>query len=510
VIRSLRARLGLTYALIAAVMLVAVYLVAETAVDAALVGSAAERLEIEAGLVVADSESGNGATATDLAAGDVAAVLGGYGTAVAVIDANGQVLAAEANGADPEVLDARLGATDYAAVIASGQTMHAVRTAPDGRRTLVVAAPLQLRTGGPPANPGRGNGQGNGNGNGNGQGRGLGNQKGGPVASPEIGPANAVAQLAISLDGIDATVAGVRSTLQMAALGLLIVAAVAVWLITALGLRPLERVSRAAHRIATGDLAARAALPAGGDEVGRLGRAFDDMADRVDSTMQAQRSFAADASHELRSPLTVLGGYVDVLARTEVDEPTKARMLASMRGEIDRLSRLSTDLLLLTQLEGGGGRLVPKEVDVTALVEDVGEAARIVGADRRIEVSTNGSLRVLADTDRLTQAVMNLVDNAIRHTPAGRGIGISARERDGWAAIEVSNEGAPIPPEDLARVFDRFYRADRGAASNGHNGHHAGLGLAIVKAVAEASGGSVHASSTAAATTFEIRLPLAP
>jgi two-component system OmpR family sensor kinase len=500
---SLRSRLGATYAIVAAAMLVGAYLVAERAVDGALVASAAERLEIEAGLVVADSASGR-ATATDLAAGDVARILGGYGTAVAIVDASGQVLAAEANGADPTVLEARLAPSDYASVIASGQTVHAVRPAPDGGRTLVVAAPLQLRTTGPPSNPGRGNGQGNGQGVG--QGRGLGNQKG-DVAGPPAGPPNAVAQLAISLDGIDETVAGVRWTLQVAALVLLLVAGVAVWLVTSLGLRPLERVSAAARRIAAGDLAARASLPAGGDEVGRLGRAFDGMADRVDATLHAQRAFAADASHELRSPLTVLGGYVDVMARTNVDEPTRSRMLTSMRSEIDRLSRLSTDLLLLTQLEAGGGRLAPREIDVAALVEDVGDAARIVGDGRRVEVRTNGPVRVLADQDRLTQAVINLVDNAVRHTPSAGDIVIAARSGEGWAAIEVSNTGTPIADADLPRVFDRFYCADRGDASNGH---HAGLGLAIVKAIADASGGSVHVSSADARTTFQIRLPLAP
>lgn len=498
-LRSLRSRLGLTYAVIAAVMLIAAYLVAERAVDAALLSSAAQRLEIEAGLVVADSTEGRGATATDLAAGDLAVILGGYGTAVSIIAADGQVLAAEANGADPTVLDARLGAAEYAAVIASGQTIHAVRTAPDGGRTLVVLAPVQLRTTGPPSNPGKGNGRGQG------QGRGLGNQEN-PGASPAIGPANAVAQLAISLDGIDATVAGVRTTLQGAALVLLLVAGVVVWLITALGLRPLALIAKAAHRIAAGDMAARAALPDGRDEVGRLGQAFDDMADRVDATLRAQRAFAADASHELRSPLTVLGGYVDVLGRTEVDPATRARMLVAMRGEIDRLSRLSTDLLLLTQLEAGGGRLIPSKLDLRALVEDLGDAARMVGPDRRIEVVSNGSVHVFADQDRLTQAVMNLIDNAVRHTPIGGEIRLSAYERDGWATVAVTNAGAPIPPEQLPRIFDRFYRADRGTGSIGQ---HAGLGLAIVKAFAEASGGLVRASSGETGTTFEIRLPIA-
>ncbi len=502
---SLRGRLGLTYAAIAACMLIVAYLVAVATIDRALVASAAERLEIEAGLVVADSAEGRGATATDLAAGELAVVLGGYGTAVAIIDGSGTVLAAEANGADPTVLDAHLEPSEYAAVIASGATRQAITAASDGGRTLLVAAPVQLRTTG---NPGNGNGNGNGNGangNGNGQGqgqgRGLGN--GGAVA---VGPPNAVAQLAISLDTIDATVAGVRSTLQLVALGLLIAAAVAVWLVTRAGLRPLERVGTAASSIAGGDLTARTGLASGDDEVGRLGRSFDEMADRLLATQRAQRAFAADASHELRSPLTVLGGYVDVLGRAEMDDGVKARTLTAMRREIDRLSRLSNDLLLLTQLEAGGGRLEPREVDLGLLVDDLGTAARAIGPDHAIEVARNGPVPVLADSDRLTQAVMNLVDNAIRHTPPGRTVRISAERDSEWATVAVANEGRQVLPAQLARVFDRFYRADPGAAGNGQ---HAGLGLAIVKAIAEASGGSVHATSTEDVTTFSIRLPIA-
>ena len=469
-LRSLRARLGLTYAAIAAVMLVVAYVVAERTIDAALVSSAAERLTIEAGLVVADSSGPRGATATDLAAGDLAVVLGGYGTAVAIIDANGQVLAAEANGADESVLQARLGASEYARVITSGETVHAVRPAPGGGRTLVVAAPVQLRTNGRPANPGQGNGQG----------RGLGNQKNGKPAGVAAGPANAAAQLAISLDGVDAAVAQGRAALQLAGLALLLIAVLAVWLITRAGLRPLERVAHAAESIAAGDLGARADVPAGDDEVGRVGRAFDDMAERVDATLRAQRAFAADASHELRSPLTVLGGYVDVLGRVDMDDATRSRTLDAMR----------------------------REIDLSSLVDDVGAAARVIGASLHdVVVERDGRVPVVADPDRLTQAVMNLVDNAVRHTPPGGAIRVSAKRLDGAGVVEVANTGPPIPPDDLDHVFERFYRADRPAAVDGPP---AGLGLAIVKAITEASGGSVHVSSTDGETTFGIRLPLAP
>ena len=221
------------------------------------------------------------------------------------------------------------------------------------------------------------------------------------------------------------------------------------------------------------------------------------MADQVDATFQAHRQFAADASHELRSPLTVLGGYVDVLARTDLDSATRARTLAAMRREIDRLTRLSSDLLLLTQLEAGGGRLAARRVDLGDLVEDIGAAARIMGPDQHIEVVRNGPVPVVADPDRLTQALMNLVDNAVRHTPPGGEVRLSVERRDSLAVAEVRNDGAAIAPADLDHVFDRFYRVTDGAASQ--NGHHAGLGLAIVKAIAEASGGRAAASSDAPA-----------
>jgi len=305
----------------------------------------------------------------------------------------------------------------------------------------------------------------------------------------------------------DATLAQLRLVTGIVAGVVLVLAAAAAWAITRRGLGPLDRITTTADRIAAGDLAARTSLWPGDDEVGRLARAFDGMADRVDATFQAHRQFAADASHELRSPLTVLGGYVDVLARTDLDAESRARTLEAMRREIDRLTRLSSDLLLLTQLEAGGGRLAARRVDLGDLVEDIGAAARIMGPDRRIEVVRNGPVPVEADPDRLTQALMNLVDNAVRHTPPGGEVRLSVERRDSLAVAEVRNDGIAIAPEDLDHVFDRFYRVTDGVASQ--NGHHAGLGLAIVKAIAEASGGRAAASSDAAGTSFTILLPTA-
>ena len=508
--RSLRWRLALMYAAVGTVMLLALLIVVSGAIEAALIRSTADRLVVEAGLVATDSGPGRSLPrATDLAAGDLATVLGGSGTAVVILEPSGDTLAAQGNGALPGVLEARLAASDYASVVGQGMTIDAVRHLANGGRVLVVAAPIQLRASGSgtgnAVGPGNGNGNGNGNGRGNRNGRGLGNQGAGDAERAD-GQPNAVAQLAVSLDPVDATLADLRFRMAGLGLGLLAAAIVAAWFLTRRGLRPLDRVARAAERISAGDLTARAALPEGGDEIGRLGLAFDGMADRVDATLTAQRQFAADASHELRTPLTVLGGYVDVLDRGELDAKTRSRTLTAMRREIDRLTRLSADLLFLTKLEAGGGRGSVQEVDLGQLVQDIGEAARIIGPDREIEVRRDGALPVLADPDRLTEAVMNLVDNAVRHSPPGGVVRLAAIRAEGMAVAEVSNAGTPIPRADLNRVFDRFFRGSNGTAGSGG---HAGLGLAIVRAIAESSGGSVTAASDAESTRFAIRLPLA-
>jgi two-component system OmpR family sensor kinase len=504
---SLRWQLGLAYAVLLGLMLALVLTVANAIVERGLIESAAERLEIEAGLIVTESGGRKGVTATDLAAGDLAAVLGGRETAVVVLDPGGTTLAAEPNGAVADVVAARLDAATYASILASGESASGVvAVGATGARVLVVAVPVQLRTvGGPPTDRGRPDDKGPP------PGRGLGNQNPGesPNAATVTGAVpNAVAQLAVSLAAIDATLADLRGQLLLIGLGVLIVALGIAWLVTGVGFRPLTRVAAVADRVAAGDLSARAHLPDGGDEIGRLGRAFDGMVDRVETSLRSQQQFAADASHELRSPLTVLGGYVDVLARSDPGQSGEgARTLAAMRREIDRLSRLAADLLLLSQLEAGGGNLQPRRVDLGEIVEDIGSAARAIAGDRRIAVERDGPLPVEADPDRLTQALMNLIDNAIRHTAEAGLITLTSRRDGSTAVATVANEGDPIEARHLPHLFERFYRVDRGEGFD-RTGGHAGLGLPIVRAITEAAGGAVSVSSEHGATRFEVRLPL--
>ena len=504
--RSIRWRLGLLYGLLLAVMLAVTLGVIGIFAERALLESTVSRLEIEAGLLTANAGGRNGVTATDLAAGDLANVLGGDGTAVTIIDPGGATLAAEPNGTSDAVAGARLTAGEYQSVLSGGVSVDAVRTAADGwGRVLVVAAPVELRLPGDPVQTGRPTDKGPP------PGRGLGNQKPGKSAAPgqQPGPPNAVAQLSVSLAPVDATLRDLRNSLVASGLVIFGIGIGLAWLLTGLGLRPLGRVAGAADRITAGDLSARAGLPEGNDEIGRLGRAFDDMVEQVEATLRSQRQFAADASHELRSPLTVLGGYIDVLARDPLASSVAGqRALTAMRREIDRLSRLAADLLLLTQLEASGRQVERQDVDLGELVDGVAEATRVMAPGRRIESVRSGRLPVRVDPDRLTQAVMNLVDNALRHAPAEGGIELSTWAEDGVAVATVTNDGGPIPPEHLPHLFERFYRVATSQDADGRS-PHAGLGLAIVRAIVTSSGGEVRAMSDDRSTCFEIRLPLA-
>jgi len=521
-IRSLRWRLAASYAVVIAVALAVVLGVVQALVERSLIDSTAQRLELEAGLLAGRDASG--VSTTTLAAGDLAEVLGGQATAVVILDSTGATLAARANGAPDWVVDARLPLSDYEQVIQQRQTVDRV-TRPPGAgsdRVLIVAAPIRFeteaspspgsspaatpepeRTPGPPfTNPGRGRGQGRGVGVG--LGNGQASEPGASSAEAVALPPNALTQLAVSLAPVDATLAGLRSTLITIGLTGFALSFATALIVTSLGLRPLRRVAAAADRVASGDLAARAELPSGSDEIGRVGRSFDRMTERLEAAFSAQRQFAADASHELRSPLTVLGGYVDVLKSGALDSPeTASRILGSMRREIDRLSRLAADLLLLTQLEAGGGRLTPITLDGAELLDDLAEAARVMSGDHAVEVVREPPLTVLADRDRLTQALLNLVDNAVRHARPGGVVRLSGRRDGASVVLDVFDEGEPIRPEHLPRLFDRFYRADHGREP----GRHAGLGLAIVKAIVEASGGTISASSSGDGTRFTIRLP---
>jgi signal transduction histidine kinase len=266
---------------------------------------------------------------------------------------------------------------------------------------------------------------------------------------------------------------------------------------------PIERLAEVAGQTAEGDLR-RMAPEEGPAEVRALARAYNVMVDRLAEQDAIRREFVVNASHELRTPLTNLQGYLEAL-RDGVLPPDPATF-DSLREEVDRLGRLAASLDLLAG--GTPGRPLPGDVDLAAVARAAADLTAPAFQRRGIafEVAAMEPAIVHARPDELAQVVSNLLQNAVRYTPAGGHARLAVDVTDGQAAVRVTNTGPGIPAADLPRVWERFYRVEksRDRASGG-----AGIGLAIVKRLVEEAGGHVGATSEAGSTTFWFALPRA-
>jgi signal transduction histidine kinase len=275
----------------------------------------------------------------------------------------------------------------------------------------------------------------------------------------------------------------------------------------------LRDVQWATERLGTGDLTARAP-EAGGDEVAALARSFNRMADELasraralEASDKARRQLLADVSHELMTPLTAMRGYVETLAMSELalDDSTRERYLKIVSEETYRLERVIGDLLDLARLEGGGSPLRHEVVDVAALFDRVGARHERELRERGVRLHlgvAEGAGRVMGDPDRLEQALQNLGANALRHTPDGGDVSLTAAPAAGGVQITIRDTGPGIDPEHLPLIFDRFYKVDAARKAAGGSG----LGLSIVRAIVERHGGAIAARNDNGAV-FEIVLP---
>jgi two-component system OmpR family sensor kinase len=288
-------------------------------------------------------------------------------------------------------------------------------------------------------------------------------------------------------------------------------AALGTWVVR-LGLRPLEEIGVTAAAIAAGDLSQRVARDDQETEVGRLGRALNAMLQQIETAFRSReasearlRQFVADASHELRTPLAAVRAYAELFARGAQARPDDlARSMEGIERESERMSVLVDDLLLLARLDEGRP-LAREPVELDELVAEAVETARAVDPGRAIACSLEPA-PVLGDRVRLRQVVDNLLANTRAHTPAGTSVRVGVSRVNGNGVIEVADDGPGMSPEQVGRVFERFYRADpsRARASGG-----VGLGLSIVAAVAEAHGGTVSArAEPGAGARFRVELPL--
>jgi two-component system OmpR family sensor kinase len=273
-------------------------------------------------------------------------------------------------------------------------------------------------------------------------------------------------------------------------------------------LRPVDEMSQSARRIDAEALARRITIRGTGDELDRLAETLNGMLARLENTFGEMRRFSADAAHELRTPLTALKGTLEVALRAERSGAEYRAALASALEEVDRLVRLAEDLLLLSRATAGPDS--PRaRVELETLVLDVAEVGTRLAKDRgvTVRVGTLAPLAVLGDGSALRRAVLNLVENGVKYTPAGGRVELSVTAADGEAVLAVEDTGPGIDAADVIRIFEPFVRLDS-ARSRESGG--SGLGLAIARSIVVAHRGTLGVERPAAGgSRFTIRLPLA-
>ncbi|HSD02809.1 MAG TPA: ATP-binding protein [Gaiellales bacterium] len=298
------------------------------------------------------------------------------------------------------------------------------------------------------------------------------------------------------------TLASLRDQLLIAGPIALLVATSAGYLLAGLSLRPVDSMRRRAASISAERPGERLPVPHTRDELERLGHTLNQMLDRLEEALVTERSFVADAGHELRTPLALLRTELELALRHSGSAEELREAVRRSSQEVDRLAQLAEDLLLLARSHGGDVPLRVEPLDVADLLTSVASRFewRAQAAGRPIVTEQPDGLRLQGDQLRLEQALGNLVDNALRY---GEGtVRVSARPASAMVELHVTDEGGGFPPDFLARAFERFSRHDHARTRGG-----AGLGLAIVRAIAEAHGGSAHAGGSGTGADVWLTVP---
>lgn len=323
-------------------------------------------------------------------------------------------------------------------------------------------------------------------------------------AAIKINPNTAVA-VSASLGDVLSNVGLVRRSLlvagALAIFGATVLGYVAAWGLT----RRLRSLESAAERIADGDFE-RPVVDTGADEVAQLAAALDSMRERLAHLDHARREFIQNASHELRTPLFALGGFLELLDDEDLDDETRQEFVIETRAQVERLTKLATDLLDLTRLDAGQLSVQAAEIDLSLVARTACDEFRAVADAGGYDVSVRAidPVMALGDEQRVLQIVRILVENAFRHTPAGTRIEIGVESEDTRAVITVHDNGPGIPAQALEHLFQRFYRAEGGQTSG------SGLGLAIAGELARRMDGALTVESRPGWTTFTLELPSVP
>ncbi|MFL5865026.1 MAG: sensor histidine kinase [Solirubrobacteraceae bacterium] len=296
------------------------------------------------------------------------------------------------------------------------------------------------------------------------------------------------------------TVSTVRHEILVAGAIALALALVAGYLVARALAQRVKRLELAARQVAAGDFSRPIPVDST-DELGQLAVAFNEMQQQLLQLEQARKKFIATASHELRTPVFSLGGFVELLEDEQLDAETRRRFLDQVRDQVQRLGKLSVDLLDLSRLEAGSLELRPEEVDLGELTRSVsGEfEPTLAQHDSRLELRLPTSIEAQCDPVRVAQIMRILIDNALTHTPPGTKIVVTAGRDNGQVRLAVRDDGEGIDQVAVQRIFEPFYTADDAQGS--------GLGLAIASELADRMRGRLSVQSAAGATTFTLEIP---
>jgi signal transduction histidine kinase len=266
----------------------------------------------------------------------------------------------------------------------------------------------------------------------------------------------------------------------------------------------IQRLQEAARKVADGNFETTISVAAAG-QLGDLARTFNEMQRRLAELDSARKQFIANASHELRTPIFSLGGFVELLEDEDPSPEERAEFVRTMRQQIERLTKLATDLLDLSQLDAGAVEMEADSVDLTALAREVtkefGPRADLRGSRLQLRTPSLPAI-ALGDSDRVRQVIRILLDNALTHTPEGTDVTVTTYSANGRAELTVSDEGPGIPQRVQKRIFERFYTAESAGGS--------GLGLAIASELAQRMKGEITISSSRRFTAFTLDLPPGP
>jgi signal transduction histidine kinase len=322
------------------------------------------------------------------------------------------------------------------------------------------------------------------------------------VAFPLYTSSGTVILFSSSLRDTLANVELVQRRVLLAAVPALLVAALLGYGLASVFARRIRRLERAADRIAGGRFD-EPVVVSGRDELAQLASAFERMRGRLSQLERARREFIANASHELRTPIFSLGGFVELMANEDLDEDTRREFLATMQEQVARLQKLATDLLDLSRLDAGQLVVDREPVALAPLAEAVVEEFAVVAQATGHRIEVDGDAEALGDELRVLQIARILVENAIRHTPPGTAVRVLLGSDAGRASLTVEDEGGGIAQADADQVFERFYRIEGNRASG------SGLGLAIARELAALMDGALVLELESGRTRFRLLLPAA-